>query len=138
LLRLLLARGAAVDAVKPGTRGTAFHAACYNNQPECAEALARVGCDVGIKASNGSNGSTGRQLAERAGHAAVVEWLRTVVTEQLRAAAAAAAPIYAPEPHPDGPDGSWPTLPEADELFPDELFRGRMAELLRGRAAAVG
>jgi ankyrin repeat protein len=136
VLRLLLARGAVVDAVNTGTRGTAFHAACYNNEPECAEALAWAGCDGGLK---DSNGSPGRQLAEQAGHTAVVERLRAVVTEQLRARiiaipariprAALAAPTYAPEPHPDGPDASWPTLPEAD-VFPDELFRGR--------AAAVG
>jgi ankyrin repeat protein len=78
LLRLLLAWGAAVDAADPATGWTAFHMACYHNQAraiviaplymenlyrsscasfslryggqaECAEALARVGCDVGLK-----------------------------------------------------------------------------------------
>jgi ankyrin repeat protein len=92
VLRLLLAWGAAVDAVEPNEGWTAFHTACHHNWPECAEALARAGCDVGIKTMNGQ---TGRQLAEVRGHAAVVERLRAVVAEQLRAAQAAAAP--APE-----------------------------------------
>ena len=61
MLRLLLARGAAVDAAHPVTGGTAFHLACYHNQPECAEALARAGCDVGLK---DKSGFTGREVAE--------------------------------------------------------------------------
>ena len=48
-LRLLLARGAPVDAADPQTGCTAFHYACYSNQPAAAEALARAGCDVGLK-----------------------------------------------------------------------------------------
>jgi ankyrin repeat protein len=86
VLRLLLGRGAAVDAAQPGDGFTAFHAACFSNQPACAEALARVGCDVGLK---DKHGQTGRELAEGRGHAAVVERLRAVVAEQLRAAQAA-------------------------------------------------
>jgi ankyrin repeat protein len=85
VVRLLLARGAAVDAVRPEVGFTAFHYACFNNHPDCAEVLARAGCDVGIK---DSEGKTGRALAEAEGHAAVVE--------RLRAAAAAAGP-RAPE-----------------------------------------
>jgi ankyrin repeat protein len=91
VLRLLLARGAALDAAGPGGGFTAFHAACCNTHPECAEALARGGCDVGIK---DKNGLTGRELAEAKGHTAVVERLRAVVAEQLRAAGPA------PEPEP--------------------------------------
>jgi ankyrin repeat protein len=106
VLRLLLVRGAAVDAVRPGDGGTAFHSACYFNQPDCAEALARAGCDVGLKTKNGE---TGRQLAERQGHMAVVARLRTVVSEQLRVAQAAAR--VAPEPAEVGGQG------QADELL---------------------
>jgi ankyrin repeat protein len=94
VLRLLLARGSAVDAVDPLDGWTAFHSACFHNQPECVEALAQAGCDVGIK--NGQ-GKTGRELAEGQGHAAVVERLRAVVAEQLRATQAA-GPALAPEP----------------------------------------
>ena len=63
LLRLLLARGAAVNAVSVEPNGgfTAFHIACYNNQPDCVEALVRAGCDVGI---NDKSGRTGRDLTE--------------------------------------------------------------------------
>ena len=86
VLRLLLARGAAVDAVKPPRGWTAFHGACYNNQPECVEALVRAGCDVGLK---DVNGMTGRQLAEALGYAGVVERLR-------------AAQTAGPEPEPAG------------------------------------
>jgi ankyrin repeat protein len=47
VLRLLLARGAAVDAMILGERSgiTAFHCACVENQAECAEELMRAGCD---------------------------------------------------------------------------------------------
>jgi hypothetical protein len=69
-LRLLLARGAAVDAVDH--RGsTAFHYACFSNQADCAEALAWAGCDVGIKTTAGLSG---RDLAEQKGRAAVPQW----------------------------------------------------------------
>jgi ankyrin repeat protein len=63
MLRLLLAlgRGAVVDAVSLATGGTAFHTACYENHAECAEELARAGCDVCIK---NKNGLTGREVAE--------------------------------------------------------------------------
>jgi ankyrin repeat protein len=94
VLQLLLARGAAVDAVHPRTGFTAFHAACFKNQAECAEALVRAGCDVRLK---DGNGRTGREVAEEQGHAAVVERLRAVVAEQLRAARAVG---IAPEPEP--------------------------------------
>jgi ankyrin repeat protein len=93
VLRLLLARGVALDAVFSGTGGTAFHCACQNNEAECAEALARAGCDVGLK---DNDGQTGREVAEGMGHAAVVARLRAVVAEQLRAAQAA-GPTPAPE-----------------------------------------
>jgi hypothetical protein len=79
VLRLLLARGAAVDAVLRGPGMTAFHSACCGNQAECAEALARAGCDVGIKTIDGL---TGRQFAEQQGNVAVVQRLRTVGAEQ--------------------------------------------------------
>jgi ankyrin repeat protein len=94
VLRLLLRWGAAVDAVEPGNGLTAFHMACFQNRAECAEGLARAGCDVGIK---DKGGHTGRELAEEMGHAAVVERLRAVVGEQLRAAQAA-GPAPAPKP----------------------------------------
>jgi hypothetical protein len=71
-LRLLLERGAVVDAVMPPTgmqdtiynlttlytadiqghyvpvynRATAFHLACVNNHLDCAELLAKSGCDL--------------------------------------------------------------------------------------------
>ena len=75
VVRLLLERGVALDTTtsrRPGGR-TAFHYACAANQPGCAEALARAGCDVGIK---DVNGETGRQMAERQGHTVVVDRLR--------------------------------------------------------------
>ncbi len=79
MLRLLLARGAAVDAVEPVTGWMAFHFACCNNQPDCAEALARAGCDGGLK---DSAGQTGRELAGEQGHGAVVARLRAVGADQ--------------------------------------------------------
>ena len=79
----------AADAVDLDSGMTAFHIACDANQPECAEELARAGCDVGLK---DANGKTGREVAEVEGHAAVVERLRAVVGEQLRAAQAVVRP----------------------------------------------
>jgi hypothetical protein len=75
VLRLLLGRGAAVDAVEVDSGFTAFHFACFHNQPECVEVLARAGCDVGRK---GTDGETGWEVAERRGHAAVEERLRAI------------------------------------------------------------
>jgi ankyrin repeat protein len=85
-LQLLLGGGAAVDTTDPTTGSTAFHMACYSNHAECAEVLARAGCDVGIK---DKKEMTGREVAEGKGHAVVVARLRAVVGEQLRAAQAA-------------------------------------------------
>jgi ankyrin repeat protein len=87
VLRLLLARGAAVDAVDPRDGCTAFHYACYNNHPGCAEALVQAGCDIGIK--GGSASETGREMADVNGHAAVVERLRALEAEWPWAAMAA-------------------------------------------------
>ena len=58
-----------VSTSKNGHRRTAFHFACFNNQPDCAEVLMQAGCDVGTK---DINGETGAEVAERLGHAAVV------------------------------------------------------------------
>jgi ankyrin repeat protein len=129
VLRLLLARCAAVDAVDGRDLGwTAFHTACYHGQPECAEALARAGCDVGLK---NSDGRTGRELAEGRGHAAVVERLRAVVAEQLLAAQAV-GPAPAPEPTAVVGDGG-----PADHLLGDAVRKGNRAAVARRLAAGA-
>jgi hypothetical protein len=89
VLRLLLGRGAAVDAVSPAYGTTAFHAACFY-QPECAEELARAGCDVGVK---DRYGRTGRETAERNGHRALVAWLDALGAEQSPGGGEAQAPV---------------------------------------------
>jgi ankyrin repeat protein len=70
VLRLLLAGGAAVDAVGTAATAygwTAFHFACDTNQAECALALAMAGCDIEIKSlparagSRDSGSKTGRE-----------------------------------------------------------------------------
>jgi ankyrin repeat protein len=127
VLRLLLARGAAVDAAEPRDGWTAFHVACANNQAECAKALVRAGCDVGIK---DSHGQTGRELAEGQGHATVVEQLRAVVGEQLRAAQAA-GPAPAPEPAAVVGDGG-----PADQLL-DAVRKDDAAAVARLLAAGA-
>jgi ankyrin repeat protein len=79
VLRLLLGRGAitTVDAASSVTGGltamTSFHFACFHNRPNCAEALVRAGCDVGLKTLDGF---TGQQLAEAQGSKEVVQRLR--------------------------------------------------------------
>jgi ankyrin repeat protein len=67
-VRLLLQRGAAVNAADPSTGVTAYHAACAANQPQCAEVLVLAGCVVGLE---DASGRTGRQIAEDFGHTAV-------------------------------------------------------------------
>ena len=78
VLRLLLARGAAVDAATTEHHATALHCACYYNQSDCAEALSRAGCDVHLK---DKLGETGRQTAEGEGHTVLVERLRALEAE---------------------------------------------------------
>eukprot|EP01046_Picozoa_sp_COSAG06_P042589 COSAG06_NODE_5448_length_3477_cov_10.886027_1_plen_891_part_01 len=83
ILRTLLDRkGIAIDAVEPETGSTAFHAACLNGHADCAVQLARRGCDMTLRTRNGA---TGKQLAERKNHTAVLAGLRALVVEQLRA-----------------------------------------------------
>jgi ankyrin repeat protein len=89
VLRLLLARGATVDAVCPRGVGAAFHLACYHNQAECAEELGRAGCDVGIK---DKNGQTGREVAERKGHRALVARLDALGADRPAGGGEAQAP----------------------------------------------
>jgi SWI/SNF-related matrix-associated actin-dependent regulator 1 of chromatin subfamily A len=67
--------------VKPEYGATAFHHACFKNQPECAAALVELGCDTSIKMISGK---TGKQLAEAKGNAAVLDVLRAA-TERRRA-----------------------------------------------------
>jgi ankyrin repeat protein len=78
VLRLLLARGAAMDTVESHHGFTAFHAACCDNQPKCAEALVRAGCDVGLK---DNHGKTGQHLAEAHGSKEVARQLRALARQ---------------------------------------------------------
>ena len=79
LLQLLLEAKAEVNATTP--KGfTAFHAACLYNQPDCAEALVRAGCDTSLRTTDGM---TGRDCAQEKGHTAVLERLRSLVAEQI-------------------------------------------------------
>ena len=87
VLQLLLGRGAALDPVHPEAGWTAFHMACYDNQADCAEALVRVGFDVGTK---DKHGRTGLKVAEARAHAGMLVRLRAVISEQLWAAQATA------------------------------------------------
>jgi ankyrin repeat protein len=66
VLRLLLERGAALDTIlgHHDYGWTAFHAACFKNQPDCVEALVLAGCDISVKCLDGR---TGWQIAEAAG-----------------------------------------------------------------------
>jgi hypothetical protein len=45
-----------MDAACPGSGGTAFICACYHDRADCAEALARAGCDVMVKEKRGLTG----------------------------------------------------------------------------------
>jgi hypothetical protein len=78
VLRLLVARGVTVDAAHQGDGFTAFHHACDRNQVDCAEELARAGCDVGTK---DKNGQTGREVAEARGSKEVARRLRALARQ---------------------------------------------------------
>jgi hypothetical protein len=78
VLRLLLGRGAVVDAADLDTGHTAFHFACVTNQADCAEALARAGCDIGIK---DKMEKTGREQAEAKGSKEVTRRLRALARQ---------------------------------------------------------
>jgi hypothetical protein len=43
----------------------AFHRACIGGRPECAEALVRAGCDVGIEDGDGETGEQVRVRPQR-------------------------------------------------------------------------
>eukprot|EP01045_Picozoa_sp_COSAG04_P000282 COSAG04_NODE_6_length_47123_cov_87.347482_5_plen_1442_part_00 len=81
LMQLLLKAGAEVDATDPDTGGTVFHIACTTNKPDCAEALVRAGSDTSLRCKQGM---TGRDIAQAAGHSAVLERLRSLETDEQR------------------------------------------------------
>jgi ankyrin repeat protein len=70
MVRLLVAHGADLDAAENETSGwTAFHAACLNNQPDCAEILVQAGCNVAAIWDSAESGMsqglvTGKQVAD--------------------------------------------------------------------------
>jgi ankyrin repeat protein len=68
VVRELAARGAALDAARPADGGTAFHLACAQNKLACVVTLVELGCET---ASKTVDGLTGKELAERKGHAAL-------------------------------------------------------------------
>eukprot|EP01045_Picozoa_sp_COSAG04_P009220 COSAG04_NODE_529_length_13029_cov_3.203248_10_plen_752_part_00 len=72
IMQLLLEAKADLHAVDPANGFTAFHDACVHNQPDCADALVRAGCDT---AARNKHGETGRDLAEQKGHTALLERL---------------------------------------------------------------
>eukprot|EP01046_Picozoa_sp_COSAG06_P005177 COSAG06_NODE_228_length_19725_cov_8.167839_11_plen_695_part_00 len=83
ILRTLLDRKAiAIDAFGTEYGITAFHHACFYGNVDCAVELARRGCDMTRRTKRGE---TGKDIAERKKHQAVVEGLRVLVAEQLRA-----------------------------------------------------
>eukprot|EP01046_Picozoa_sp_COSAG06_P045145 COSAG06_NODE_6195_length_3054_cov_8.894078_1_plen_800_part_00 len=82
ILRTLLNHEANINAVDPKNYCTAFHCACLKDQADCAVELARRGCDMTLRTKRGE---TGKDIAERRKHTAVLAGLRALVVEQLRA-----------------------------------------------------
>ena len=81
LLQLLLDAKAETNTVHPVTGGTAFHTACINGNPDCAEALVRAGCDTSLR---DKDGRTGRDVAHATGNTAVLARLDALTTEDER------------------------------------------------------
>jgi hypothetical protein len=81
ILRTLLDHEAIIDAVFPESGSTAFHWACSTGQADCAVELARRGCDTTVQ---NKDGNTGKEIAERKKHTAVLEGLRALAVEQLQ------------------------------------------------------
>ena len=136
IVELLLKCGADIDAAHPHQVVTAFHAACLRNQPDCAAALVRSGCDTTIK---DANGRTGKQVAEMHGHTAVLEKLRAVVAEQLQQGMADTATVVGRD-RPDRKTAAATRTPLAREVG-DALGAGdakKVEELLRAGANPNG
>ena len=72
--RLLVSKGAKLDATRPDRGSTAFHTACISDQPAFVALLKELGCDTTRKTKDGE---TGEQLAKRKGNRKVLEQLRT-------------------------------------------------------------
>ena len=68
----MVAAKADLGTVDPGSAWTAFHWTCFNNHPDCTEALIRAGCDTSLR---DKSGKTGRDFAQAEGHTAVLERL---------------------------------------------------------------
>ena len=75
----MLDGGVPKDAMDKDGR-TAFHWACAKNHPDCAEALSQAGCDTTIE---NKQGHTGIHMAQRLGHAEVVNRMRELVACKL-------------------------------------------------------
>lgn len=58
---------------------SAFHHACFNGKSDCAEALAKAGCDLTLPYSNGR---TGLQLTQKNGHTEVIDRVQRLIREK--------------------------------------------------------
>ena len=58
------------------TGGTAFHYACFYNQPDCAEALVRAGCDTSLRTKDGMTGREHSREGQHGGAGAAERWRR--------------------------------------------------------------
>jgi ankyrin repeat protein len=88
MARLLIAHGADLDAVEM-CGWTAFHAACFNNQPDCAEILVQAGCNVAATWNSAGTGMsqgllTGKQVAEYNGHTEVLRRLAALARKAAK------------------------------------------------------
>eukprot|EP01045_Picozoa_sp_COSAG04_P030670 COSAG04_NODE_5408_length_1629_cov_1.305229_1_plen_345_part_01 len=72
VLRMLIEAKVNLNAVEPDYGWTALHFACWKGNTDCAEALVRAGCDTSLRTPHGM---TGRDIAQQAGHTAVLERL---------------------------------------------------------------
>lgn len=89
MIRLLLARGASVEAEAPPSRRRPLHAAAQSGHAACAAALLSAGADV---AASDSQGQTPLVLAASGGHAACLQVLFTACCSRLQPAADGLAP----------------------------------------------
>jgi ankyrin repeat protein len=121
VLRLLLARGAVVDAVDLDGN-SAFHWACDTNQPDCVAVLVRAGCDVGI---TNKDGETGQMMAKAKGYAVTASWLEVLDAGQLREAQASTPPRSA-LPVPSG--GGAEAMPETENEENNQAAYGMAAQ----------
>ena len=84
-----------INIAHPSSGCTPFHAACLQGHTDCAVLLSCAGCDMTLR---NKDGETGKEVAQRRQHTAVLAGLQTLVLNQLQTGQMDAPNLHAPDP----------------------------------------